>query len=154
MGARHSFFFILVFSTISIAQSAICQTTQCKALHSIYGRVCDDKKEPLPGASVSLLCKADLMKKVSTDFDGFYSLDSIDTGQYYVLFSYVGYDSVLAGTFNVVDTNFVFNAQMKKTWKPQYQEVIQIYCDRRLYDIYNPTRFVLRRGDLRHMPLW
>lgn len=77
---------------------------------SIEGKVVDDKKEPLTGATV-VLFKSGVQKSGTTaDIDGNYSISNIDPGTYDVEISYIGYNTqriqgvvIFAGKSNKLD---------------------------------------------------
>jgi hypothetical protein len=61
----------------------------------IAGKVLDEKKEPLLSATVQVFKGGILQGGNVTDFDGLYSIKPLDPGNYDVLVSFTGYDSVM-----------------------------------------------------------
>ncbi|PQJ09725.1 hypothetical protein CJD36_017500 [Flavipsychrobacter stenotrophus] len=76
----------------------------------IRGVVTDNKKEPMVNAAVQIKQNGVLKGGTITDFDGNYSVKGLDSGQYEVIVSYVGYKTTSRSV--VVLSNSVENVRI------------------------------------------
>lgn len=98
------FSILILFSTLSYSQA---ETTG-----GIIGKLTDGEMngEPLPFATVMI---KNSNTGTNTDFDGLFSLDKLETGNYTVVFSFVGYESVEIPNVTVVAGKFTeINAEL------------------------------------------
>jgi len=88
-------------------------TSQVSA-QSIYGKVNDVKGEPLIGVSVYI---QGTTRGVTTDLNGIYQMNSLDSGSYVIVFSYVGFQqgivNVKLGLNQKKEINFTMEEESK-----------------------------------------
>ncbi len=80
----------------------------------IMGTISDEKREPVMNASIMAYQGGTLKGSTVTDFDGKYVVKPLDTGIYYVLFTYPGYDSVLITDIPVKKGSIIINAGLTR----------------------------------------
>ncbi|MEM9929008.1 MAG: TonB-dependent receptor [Bacteroidota bacterium] len=100
---RHLLFYtLLLFSTALMAQNAI-----------IRGNVFDEETgEPIAFGTVQLLGPDGLNKGANTDIDGFYSFANLPIGDFKLIATYIGYDS-LALAINIAVANEIEYRRIK-----------------------------------------
>lgn len=96
-----------IFLSLAIYLPALSQT-------SLDGKVLDDKKEPIIGATVVLFKSGVQKNGTVTDIDGNYSISNIDPGTYDVEFKYIGYQTqmthgvvIFAGKSNKLNAELI-----------------------------------------------
>jgi Carboxypeptidase regulatory-like domain/TonB-dependent Receptor Plug Domain len=143
----HTLRYLLLFVLIGLSSAAFAQG-------EIYGRVLDNKKEPLISASVQVYQGGILKGGTVTDFDGLYSIKPLDAGYYQVLVSYTGLDSmretdvvVTAGLRTSV--NFTMEAHSKelKTFV-----VKESRYKKPLIDVDKPSSHILTKTEIDVLP--
>lgn len=60
----------------------------------LFGNVLDERKEPLLSAVVQVFQDGVLKGGTVTDFDGMYSVKPLEDGEYDIVVSYIGYDTI------------------------------------------------------------
>ncbi|RYF19540.1 MAG: TonB-dependent receptor [Flavobacteriales bacterium] len=88
---------------------ALCTLTTYAQTGSISGKIVDESKLPIPGASVQV---DDTQKLTVTDSDGNFRLTGLASGTYTLTAKYIGFAS-LKQTVTVVATNVVANFNLK-----------------------------------------
>jgi Ca-activated chloride channel family protein len=82
---------------------------------SLQGTVTDENGEPLMFATVALKKGGQLINGAQTDFDGKYSLNNINAGEYDVEVSYVGYSTkTVSGVVIFADKSLTLNIEMSQ----------------------------------------
>ncbi len=84
----------------------------------LSGRVVDENNEPLIFATILLYQNDTLVTGGESDFNGYYRINEIDTGNYIIVASYIGYESKKKEV--CVNQNI--------TWNPILQEDPKIEC--------------------------
>src|SRR5574344_644503 len=95
-------FFVLLFCT-----NIICISSFGQSKYELKGKVIDENKQPLPGATVYLL---PISKGSITDSLGNFVITDISTGMYRIEISFVGYNSTIYTL--KIDRNKVFKTQL------------------------------------------
>lgn len=111
----------ILFFTLIIYLPGFSQT-------SLDGKVIDEKKEPIIGATV-VLYKSGVQKNGAvTDIDGNYSISNIDPGTYDVEFKYIGYQTqktqgvvIFAGKTNKLDATLVSGVLLNEVVIVEYK---------------------------------
>lgn len=81
---------------------------------TIKGRVLDEKKEPMISAVIHVFRDNKLVGGTITDFDGNYSVGPFEPGEYDLMSTSVGYDSVIVSKIKVIAINTIINIDQGK----------------------------------------
>lgn len=100
---------------------SVFTVTNCCAQSKIYGKVINEKEEPVPYANVLLLKLKDstLVKGVMTEHSGAYSFENIPAGKYIVTSTYTGFGQVYTGAFEITPDNNHIDLGVLKLFQKQ-----------------------------------
>jgi len=135
-----------------IAQVNYVSDTITKLKVEICGQVLDEKKEPLLSAAVQVYKQNELKGGAIADYDGMFSIKSLDTGSYNLLVTFTGYDSLMITRLMVKEGITKQNVVMSPSKGQRIICTISICCPQ-LIDRDNPTKTVWRRYDIENMPM-
>ena len=77
--------FLLLGVLIALAGTSFAQ--------GIYGRILDEKKQPIPSAIVQAYQGGIIKGGAATDYDGNYEIKPLESGYYFLVVTYLGYDT-------------------------------------------------------------
>ncbi|MCD6010585.1 MAG: hypothetical protein K0Q79_447 [Flavipsychrobacter sp.] len=138
---------LLLILTIFYLSTSLCA-------QGIKGLVVDEKKEPLINSVVQIYQNGVQKGGVVTDFNGLYTISPLDTGKYFLLFSYPGYDSVLLINASVTNKGITtVDCQLKRSANIKIIScpIIKTYKVP-LIDMDNPSKRTYDREEIRRMP--
>ncbi|WP_421754851.1 TonB-dependent receptor [Croceimicrobium sp.] len=101
----------LSFSTLLLGHSADEDISQ-----NIKGRVLDQQSQmPLPGVNVLVEIKGQSYG-ASTDFDGYYKVESVPTGRINIQFSFIGYQNITMNNIELLGSKeLILNVSMRES---------------------------------------
>ncbi len=136
--------------TLSVLLMVIMMNLQSVA-QEIAGKVIDEKKEPVINATITVY--RNNIKKGGTvsDFDGNYLIKSLDAGQYDLIVSYIGYDSICMKQV-VVDPagRTTVNFTLTPSSDPLPEVAITAY-KMKLIDQDNPGKKIITANDINRL---
>jgi len=101
----------LSFSTLLLGHDAREDISQ-----NIKGRVLDQQSQmPLPGVNVLVKIKGQTYG-ASTDFDGYYKVESVPTGRINIQFSFIGYQNITMNNIELLGSKeLILNVSMRES---------------------------------------
>ena len=120
---------------------------------SIKGKILDEKKEPMPSAVIQVFQNGVLKGGVATDFDGYYTLNNLEPGQYNVIVTYVGYDSINTNATVMAEKTTKLDLAFNKPKNRHLLGDIVVHeYSKPLIDINNPGKHTYTREEINNSP--
>ena len=120
---------------------------------SIKGKILDEKKEPMPSAVIQVFQNGVLKGGVATDFDGYYTFNNLEPGQYNVITTYVGYDSINTNATVMAEKTTKLNLAFNKPKNRHILgDIIVHEYSKPLIDINNPGKHTYTREEINNSP--
>lgn len=94
----------------------------------IFGRVLDDKKEPMISASVLVFQDEVEIAGTVTDYDGKYWIKHLKPGKQTIVIRYIGYDSTKIDVYTSHFEKKIVNVQMRRQRGPLKEVSMKIPC--------------------------
>jgi hypothetical protein len=139
--------YLLLFVFIGLSGSVFAQ--------EIAGTVLDEKKEPLINATVQVYQGGILKGGNVTDYDGKYLVKPLDAGNYNVLVSFTGYDSVMITKVVVPPGGRVsqnFNMSRHSVTLGGKEGYVIREFKKKLVDQDNPGKHVMTADEIKTLP--
>jgi hypothetical protein len=119
----------------------------------IYGRVMDEKAQPLDFATVQILVKDKIINGAKTDINGNFRVKNLGPGNYVLKIIYLGYFSVIHQNIIIDDSKprLNLNFLLKKNQHYNKEKDIIRVGTIRFLDPSEPNKKVMYKNDLKHV---
>ena len=118
----------------------------------IYGKVIDEKGQPMDFATVQVFDKDVYVSGAKTDIYGNYKIKPFSPGVYTVKVKYVGYNTGIIENVNFEnESKVILDFKLTKKQPIKGNKGLHHGCTRRMFDPSEPNKKVMTKSDLRNV---